>query len=278
MPGDPRPLIHDNGSGEGSHRIGSAPSPRGPLHPHGPEHCRGGNVEDAASRVIRAGGEIVLGPIDSAPAGRLVAVRDPTGAAFCLWEAKERQGARHVNEPSAWAMSMPQMNDQARAVAFYRELFGWLPEALPMQAAEMSLWRLRGHVGGATAAGSPRRSLGPAADRPRPTSQWTVNFWIDDANAAATKTLGLGGQVLVAPHDIPGFWQAVLKDPPGAAFSVNQFENVNSRPMPACTGQTTPGNTSLGGPASQPFLSGTRHDLSSDRSLLHPDGCVDAAR
>ncbi len=185
------------------------------------------SVEDVASRVARAGGEILLGPIDAAPAGRLVAVRDPTGAALCLWEAQARQGAQLVNEASAWAMSTLQTSDPDRAIEFYRELFGWQPEALAMEAAEMSLWRLPGYVGGEPQQPVPRDVVAvmlPLANGCGQTSQWSVGFWIDDADAAAAKTPELGGRVLVAPHDIPGFRQTVLADPSGAAFSVNQLQ------------------------------------------------------
>ena len=57
------------------------------------------SVEDSALLVVRAGGEVVLGPLDAAPAGRIAAVRDPTGAVLCLWEPEARQGRKSSTRP-----------------------------------------------------------------------------------------------------------------------------------------------------------------------------------
>lgn len=182
------------------------------------------SIEDAASRVAPAGGEILLGPIDAAPAGRLVAVRDPLGATLCLWEAQARQGAQLLNEPSAWAMSTLHATDPDRAVQFYSELFGWQPE--PVEGAEMTLLRLPGFVGGEPDQPVPRDVVAVMVplENGGGTSHWSVGFWIADATSAAAKAPQLGGRVLVAPHDIPGFRHTVLADPSGAAFSVSELQ------------------------------------------------------
>lgn len=184
------------------------------------------SAEEAASRVDGAGGEILLGPINASPAGRLVPVLDPTGAVFCFWEAQARRGAQLVNEPSAWAMSALQTSDPDGAVEFYRRVFGWHPEPFGREGAQVTLWRLPGYLGGESQQPVPRdvvavmTPLGNGSGHP---SQWSVDFWIDDADRAAAKTTELGGRVLLPPHDIPGFRQAVLADPSGAPFSVSQL-------------------------------------------------------
>ena len=52
--------------------------------------------------------------------------------------------------------------------------------------------------------------------------RWSVDLWVDDADAIAADAERLGGTVVVPPHDTPGFRQAELADPQGAAFSVSQ--------------------------------------------------------
>jgi uncharacterized protein len=52
---------------------------------------------------------------------------------------------------------------------------------------------------------------------------WSVDFWVDDADATAEKAAELGGKVIAPPFDTPGFRQAVLADPEGASFSVSQL-------------------------------------------------------
>jgi predicted enzyme related to lactoylglutathione lyase len=51
---------------------------------------------------------------------------------------------------------------------------------------------------------------------------WSVDFWVDDVDAAVEGAARSGGRVIVAPYDIPGggMRQAVIADPLGAAFSV----------------------------------------------------------
>ena len=58
-------------------------------------------------------------------------------------------------------------------------------------------------------------------DGEAPAPNWSVDFWVADADATAAHAAELGGSVVVAPHDTPGFRQAVIADPEGAAFSIN---------------------------------------------------------
>ena len=52
---------------------------------------------------------------------------------------------------------------------------------------------------------------------------WNVNFRVADADAIAAAAAELGGTVLMAPFSTPGFRNAVLADPQGAAFSISQL-------------------------------------------------------
>lgn len=90
----------------------------------------------------------------------------------------------------------------------------------------MTLLRLPGYSGGEPQQPVPRDVVAgmiPLEDG-RGTSQWKVDFWIDDAASAAAKAPELGGRVLAAPHHVPGFRRTVLADPSGAAFSVSELQ------------------------------------------------------
>ncbi len=185
------------------------------------------DVEEALQRATAAGGEVLVGATNAPPAGRLAVLTDPAGAAFGVWEPELRQGAQLVNEPSAWAMSALQTTDPAGAKVFYRELFGWNDDVFDAGGAEVTLWRMPGYVGGEPRQPVPRDVVAvmiALADE-EAQSYWSVNFWIDDADAAASKATQLGGNVLVAPHDAPGFRHTVLADTHGAAFMVSELKH-----------------------------------------------------
>jgi predicted enzyme related to lactoylglutathione lyase len=55
------------------------------------------------------------------------------------------------------------------------------------------------------------------------TASWTVDFWVDDADAAAGRATQLGGALIIPPYDTPIFRQAVLADREGAIFSISQL-------------------------------------------------------
>ena len=65
-------------------------------------------------------------------------------------------------------------------------------------------------------------ALAPDDDRP---AHWSIKFAVDDTRATAERTIELGGPVLVEPFDAEAVRIAVLADPQGAVFAVNQFES-----------------------------------------------------
>ena len=104
------------------------------------------SAEQAAEAAAAAGGRVSIPPFDALPAGRVAVLADPTGAAICVWEPRARQGARLVNEASAWAMSVLHTGKPEVAEAFYKDVFGW--ESEPFGPPGMALFRLPGYVGG----------------------------------------------------------------------------------------------------------------------------------
>jgi uncharacterized protein len=186
------------------------------------------SVDRVAAQVAQAGGTVLVAPFDVAPAGRMAVLRDPSGATFCVWEANERQGAELVNEPKAWAMSSLITRDPDRAHSFYARLFNWKTERLDMGESTIHLCRLPGYVGGEPQQPVPRDVVAvmfPASaafPNGRP-AEWSVDFWIDDTDAAARKANALGAKVLAEPHDAPGFRRATIADPQGAVFSISQL-------------------------------------------------------
>jgi hypothetical protein len=52
---------------------------------------------------------------------------------------------------------------------------------------------------------------------------WSVDFWIADAEAAAARASELGGSVVVPPRERPGFLNTVIADPAGAVLSLSEL-------------------------------------------------------
>jgi hypothetical protein len=174
------------------------------------------SAEQAAEAAVAAGGQVMIAPFDALPAGRVAVLADSAGAVFCVWEPRDRRGARRINEASAWAMSVLQTSDPDASEAFYNAVFGWASEPF---GPGMKLFRLPGYVGGVPGQPVPLdvvAVMAPAAGQP----YWAVGFWVTDADAAAAKAAELGGSVVAPPFDAGGMRQAVIADPHGAAFSV----------------------------------------------------------
>ena len=185
------------------------------------------SADETAQDVVRAGGGIVMEPFDALPAGRMGVFADSTGASFCAWEPKDRQGAQLVNEPGAWAMSMLLARDLEASMKFYEEVFDWKSETMKFGENEITLLRLPGYFGGEPEQPVPRDLVAVLAllskdipDHVPP--HWQAGFWIDDVDKAAAMARQLGGKIIVPPHDAAGFRQSILADPQGAVFSVSK--------------------------------------------------------
>jgi len=171
------------------------------------------SVEETASAADR----VVVEPLDALPAGRVAALKDPTGAIIGIWEPADRQGCQLVNEPSAYAMSALHTPDPDAAAGFYRHLFGWETQEF---APGVSLFRLPGYVGGEPSQPVPRDVIAVMAKDEGP-ARWSVDFWVTDADTLAGRVAELGGNVVVPPFDSIPKRQAVLADPFGGVYSVS---------------------------------------------------------
>jgi len=177
-------------------------------------------ADGAAERVERAGGRVVAGPLEF-EIGRMHVVADPGGAVLNVWEPRTRHGAQLVNEPGAWAMSRLDTPDPEEAAAFYGAVFAWTTESF----GPARLFRLPGYVGGEPEQPVSREvvaAMMPA--EPGAPSRWSVDFWVDDVDAAVGRAEQSGGAAVVAPFDSPPGRTAVLADTAGVTFSVSHVK------------------------------------------------------
>ncbi|MGZ4755228.1 MAG: VOC family protein [Acidimicrobiia bacterium] len=173
------------------------------------------DVEASTAKVKELGGAVLSEPMDAMDAGRMAVVADPTGAVFCLWQAKGSIGAQLVNEPFSLSWNELMTPDIEAAKTFYKGLFGWNGETMQMggDGPPYTVWMLgEGGIGGAMA--PPMEGIPPF---------WGVYFAVADCDATVAKAQELGANVLNGPMDVPEVGRmAALMDPQGAAFSVIQ--------------------------------------------------------
>lgn len=191
------------------------------------------SADEAAERVIGAGGRVDSGPHDAGPGGRWAGCADPCGASFRLWEARRRLGAQAVNVPAAWNFSDLHTHDPDAAEAFYAELFGWAGAPMAEGGTMLRVPGYGDHLAATSDPGIHDRqahapsgfadvvgAIVPAAPGEEP--HWHVTFTVADRDAMAEAAHRLGGSVL-AVDDAPWSKQATLAGPTGEVFTVSQF-------------------------------------------------------
>jgi predicted enzyme related to lactoylglutathione lyase len=175
------------------------------------------NVADAdkiASKVTKAGGRILVSPVDVLTDGRMGVFADTMGATFGVWQLGEHKGAGVVNEPGAYVWSELITDDVNGSAAFYGAVFGWgVTAPSPKDPLQRREWQVRGR---SMAGMLPRPPAMPAEMQP----YWDVYFEVADTNATVKEAARLGGTVLMPSTDIGHGHIAVFIDPAGRLFSV----------------------------------------------------------
>ena len=171
------------------------------------------SADAAAAKAQQLGGKILAPAFDVMDAGRMAVVLDPTGAAFCVWQAKKSTGIgiAQVAGTLCWAdLSTP---DAKRASDFYSGLFGWqliLGEKDP--SGYLHIKNGENFIGG----------VPPAAHRqPGVPPHWLAYFQVDDVDATASKAKQMGANLYLAPMTMEGVGRfSVIADPQGAVFAI----------------------------------------------------------
>ncbi len=169
------------------------------------------SVDDAAARAGELGGTVMAEPFDVLDAGRMAVIADPTGAALCLWEARDNIGAGLVNTPGSMTWNDLVTPDPDSATRFYGALFGWTFEEVP----DAGVYRVIRN-GERTNGGVMPLDAGTTGTPPN----WMPYFGHDDVDRLVEDGGGPGGRVLNGPIRMPQGSIAVFGDPQGAVFAV----------------------------------------------------------
>ncbi len=170
------------------------------------------SVDDTVEKAQELGATVVLKPVEVSETGRTAILRDPTGAAFALWQTGEPGGFGLKDAPNTFCWEELVTTDVPKAQAFYRRLLGWTTLAQQNGPQEYHRFQREG------------RDVGGMLQRPegmQAPPHWATYFAVEDVDAAVKKALELGGSLCKPAADIPGVGRfAVLFDPQGAVFYV----------------------------------------------------------
>lgn len=175
------------------------------------------DTDEAAQRIVDAGGTLHMGPDDIPNVGRFAMLADPGGAMFYLLTPTARDDAPPPPEPNmpglvSWH-ELYAGNGQEAAFAFYSGQFGWETIEM-MDMGAMGKYRILGTDGAA---------FGAMMDKPAniPGSVWGFYVNVDGIDAAVERIKVNGGQILMGPHEVPGgSWIVQAVDPQGASFAL----------------------------------------------------------
>ncbi len=175
------------------------------------------DLEAATNRVREAGGAVFNGPFDVFDAGSMSIAADPTGAAFCIWQAKEHVGAGLIHEPGSLGWNELYTTDPEAAHSFYASVFGWTRETHQVgpEAEDYHEFRLGdAHVGGMI-------QIKPSWGEVPP--NWGTYFCVEDIDASFQKAQDLGAKVVVPIMAESDIRFCYLQDPQGVHVGLVQM-------------------------------------------------------
>jgi predicted enzyme related to lactoylglutathione lyase len=178
--------------------------------PHWTSYISVGDADATAALASELGGAAVFRePFDVLDAGRVAAIRDPTGAIVSLWQPRARLGATLVNDVGALCWNELATSDVERAKSFFSELLGWEYESA--EGGYVSIKNAGRLNGGMREQTDQERGIPPS---------WLPYFTVENTDEAARRAGRLGGRRLMPTTEIHVGRFAVVADPQGAAFAV----------------------------------------------------------
>ena len=186
------------------------------IPPHWSVHLTVEDADAAAGRVTELGGEIIMGPFDVFESGRMVILKDPTGAAVTLWQPRKHIGAGVKYQPGAMAWCELMTTDPGVATTFYADLLGFHTERMTMEnGVEYTVLM---------AAGAPAAGIMALPEELRAMQippYWSVYFQVANVDATVEIVTANAGTVHMPPTDIATVGRvAFVGDPQGAGLGL----------------------------------------------------------
>jgi predicted enzyme related to lactoylglutathione lyase len=172
------------------------------------------DVDAFVKETALSGGSVLMPAFDIANVGRIAMVSDPQGAAFYVMRGNSDANSTACDPDRAGHGAWHELHatDGAKAVEFYTEKFGWV-KSRGMDMGPMGLYQLFS-IDGVDLGG-----IMTDAKFQRPA--WLVYFRVDGIERAAERITQAGGQVVLAPMEVPGGgWIVNGLDPEGTMFAL----------------------------------------------------------
>jgi hypothetical protein len=182
------------------------------VPPHWMVYVAVDSADDTARRAAELGGATLAQPFDVFDVGRMAVLRDPTGAVFCVWQAKSHKGTGIAGVHGTFCWGELSTPDPARASGFYSALFGWRMDTPPSGYVHI--------VNGEESIGG----ILPLEHRdPNVPPHWLSYFAVSDCDAVAARANEMGAKLLMPPMTMEKVGRlAVIADPQGAVFALYQ--------------------------------------------------------
>jgi len=181
-------------------------------------------TDDVAKTVTATeseGGRILAPVSPVADLGVQAVLLDSTGAAVGAWQPGTFPGFTILGEHGTPSWFELQTRDHARAVAFYRSVFGWEIAAVG-DNEEVTYTSMRGPNNEEAIAGI----MDAAAFLPDGApANWSIYWATDDVDATVAEAKALGGSVVMDPMDTPYGRLATVADPAGAQFKLRSLKS-----------------------------------------------------
>ena len=177
------------------------------------------DADATVKAVEQAGGTVRFPAMDVFTAGRMAGLTDPTGAQFAVWQPGHTKGLDAVTDVNTLCWTELLTGDATRAKEFYRTVFGWQIQDMPMEGMTYSLVS---PLGGDDSSGQGGiMSISDEMSAAGMTAHWGTYFEVSDCDAVAALAAAKGGSVVMPPTTMEGVGRmAMLTDPFGASFSV----------------------------------------------------------
>jgi hypothetical protein len=171
------------------------------------------DTDATADKITKAGGRLLMEPMDVMEFGRMAIAADITGAVFGLWQGRKQTGVEVANVPGALTWNEHFSRDFEGAKAFYAAVFGYEYGDMSTDDFTYATLLLKGHeVGGIGAYPPGTPGSVPAA--------WSTYFGAADTDKSVEQVTAHDGSVLGPASDSPYGRVATVADDQGAPFTL----------------------------------------------------------